>query len=760
MPETGLILKDTYEICEKLGSGGAGTVYKTWHKRMETFVAIKLINKDLPDFADVRAEVDILKSLRHTNLPVVHDYFRIDDQIYMVMDYISGKSLQDLKSSGKRFTEAEICSLFVQLCDCVKYLHAHIPPIIHSDIKPANIMLSDDGTLYLIDFNISRMAERGRAQSFGGSRRFAAPEQLSAGTVANRDMTEPVSAGSAYVDKRTDIYGIGTTIYYLLTGLTPKDGNISTSGIHFSRMMARLISKAANTDPSKRYSDVSELKADLISAAKHAKNVPIMMPKPNKTVKKPLIIPVLAGFSVFCICAAFAILLSGDRSIAANKTLSLAADEYIPDEQVTLSDITSIASVTLSNSDTETEAVTTAAGPTEQYTDDGDFRYIEKTNNVTITGYTGSDTKVTFPAQINGKPVTQIVGVYDNGSTDGIFDKETAGQMTEIVIPEGVVTIGNHAFSGCSHLQSAVIPSTVTYIGEYAFSDCKMLRSITIPQGVSKICKYTFNGCKSLSSIEIHDNISAIENDAFYGCESLTDITIPESVKSIGYYAFSGCKNITITAPAGSYALQYAWENKYKAVSLISDTEISNNGYITAFDQQIPIDTVYLFIFSESNYDEEVAAKLKEVDEKNVIFKVADTTPMYELELLKHLPDLTTLGFFGIPMENTDKSVFSEFPALNFLSINSGSLTDISFVSGIKRLKWLDLSNNLIADISPIAKCKNLVYLRLYNNCIRDISPLYELDALTELSIDGNMVERDDAENYFDSRSGGFYIRY
>jgi uncharacterized protein YjdB len=122
-------------------------------------------------------------------------------------------------------------------------------------------------------------------------------------------------------------------------------------------------------------------------------------------------------------------------------------------------------------------------------------------------------------------------------------------KLISVTIPNSVTTIGG-AFYGCTSLTSITIPNSVTTIGEQAFYNCSSLTSITIPNSVTTIEGSTFQGCSSLTSITIPNSVTTIGNNAFYGCSSLTSITIPNSVTTIGNNAFYGCSSLTsITIP-------------------------------------------------------------------------------------------------------------------------------------------------------------------------------------------------------------------
>ncbi len=117
--------------------------------------------------------------------------------------------------------------------------------------------------------------------------------------------------------------------------------------------------------------------------------------------------------------------------------------------------------------------------------------------------------------------------------------------LTEIIIPENVISIGNSAFSGCSNLQSLTIGNSITSIGNSAFSSCRSLTEITIPDSVTSIGEYAFSSCRSLTEIIIPDSVTSIGEYAFSNCSSLTSATIGNSVTSIGERAFYNCTALT-----------------------------------------------------------------------------------------------------------------------------------------------------------------------------------------------------------------------
>lgn len=213
MPYSGEIICGTYQIVEQIGKGGVGIVYLAYHLNLQKYVVVKKIKDNYVGVLEARAEVDILKSLHHNNLPQVYDFLQIGNEVYTVMEYIEGYDLKYYIDQGYKFDEQTLWSWFLQLCEVLKYLHER--KILHLDIKPANIMITAEGKVYLIDFNISLSGENDSMS--GISQYYASPEQFLKwqGTLfqtKNKDIV---------LDARTDIYSLGISFYHMMTGHVP-----------------------------------------------------------------------------------------------------------------------------------------------------------------------------------------------------------------------------------------------------------------------------------------------------------------------------------------------------------------------------------------------------------------------------------------------------------------------------------------------------------------------------------------------------------
>ena len=249
---------DTYEILEKLGEGAGGIVYKAYHRRLRQEVVIKRYRKGMISLSGNRREADILKNLRHSYLPQVLDFFETDEDVCTVMSYVPGKSFARLLEEGRRFTSRELARWGMQICSALNYLHSQEPPVIHCDIKPANVMLTPQGDICLIDFNISFYL--GDTSVLGYTNGYTSPEQylIALSRESGRGTPEEVK-----IDERTDIYSVGATLYHLAVGQKVGDyrERIDTgllSGVT-GEAFAQVIEKALRVDPGQRWQSAYDM---------------------------------------------------------------------------------------------------------------------------------------------------------------------------------------------------------------------------------------------------------------------------------------------------------------------------------------------------------------------------------------------------------------------------------------------------------------------------------------------------------------------
>lgn len=172
------LLKETYELLNRLGSGGGGIVYLGKHLRLDKLIVLKEDKGTIGnDLETLRREVDSLKNLSHQYIPQVYDFFIENEKVYTVMDYIEGKSFDKHLEKKVTFTQAQVVKWGQQLLQALDYLHSQQPkPILHADIKPSNIMLTTQGDIRLIDFNIALILSKDRSIVVGRSFGYASPE--------------------------------------------------------------------------------------------------------------------------------------------------------------------------------------------------------------------------------------------------------------------------------------------------------------------------------------------------------------------------------------------------------------------------------------------------------------------------------------------------------------------------------------------------------------------------------------------------------
>jgi serine/threonine protein kinase len=209
------VLQNRYRIIRQLGQGGMGTVYEAEALRLSTTVALKETHfTDEPLRKQFEREAQLLAGLRHPALPRVIDHFDEGDGLFLVMDFIRGEDLWEmLQHRSSAFLPDEVLKWADQLLDTLSYLHYHIPPVIHRDIKPQNLKLSESGQIILLDF--------GLAKGFAGILSRATTSGSIFGYTPNYAPLEQIQGTGT--DPRSDLYALAATLYHLMTGQVPPD---------------------------------------------------------------------------------------------------------------------------------------------------------------------------------------------------------------------------------------------------------------------------------------------------------------------------------------------------------------------------------------------------------------------------------------------------------------------------------------------------------------------------------------------------------
>lgn len=211
------ILQGRYLILEKIGQGGMGAVYKAQDKRLNNTVALKQIIVSGGRLEKAfEQEAQLLAKLRHPSLPNVIDYFTEESCQFLVMEFIDGETLsQMLAKRGKPFEMSQIFSWTEQLLDVLSYLHSHNPPIIHRDVKPNNLKLTENGQIVLLDFGLAKGLVK-HSDTYSHS-----IESSISGYTPHYAPLEQINGLGT--DCRSDIYSTAATIYHLATNIKPAD---------------------------------------------------------------------------------------------------------------------------------------------------------------------------------------------------------------------------------------------------------------------------------------------------------------------------------------------------------------------------------------------------------------------------------------------------------------------------------------------------------------------------------------------------------
>ena len=506
MLKVGTILRGTYRIDSYLSSGGFGNTYVATNIEFEERVAIKEFfmkgisqrdenqttvsvsnaenhNSFLEQKEKFKKEARRLRKLNNEYIVSVHDLFEENGTAYYVMDYVDGENLAErLKRTSKPMTEQEVREILPQILDALKSVHD--AGIWHLDMKPANIMLTKEGRVKLIDFGASKQlnAQKGGATTstaISYTNGYAPREQME----QNYDKFGPW----------TDLYALGATLYALLTNKRPPlptdidDDRALPMSENASKEMRSLVLWMMQTNRNQRPHDVESVyfKLNQYIPTKDDENIDestIVTESNNKNGKTPSTISLsnnkrkrnqkyYIGYSI-----AFVLLCVGIGIWYYNSGVLKIKPQYkvLSEEKKTC----------------------------------------ELVKSCELVGNLSQKNVACIPDSTYGKYVIP-------SEVDGY----------------NVISIGDYSFYR-TRLTDVAIPPSVRSIGENAFSSCLYLSSISIPEGLEVIPKYAFYRCGSLSSVHLPSSIKCIKDYAFYGNKSLSSIVIPEGVEEISMKAF------------------------------------------------------------------------------------------------------------------------------------------------------------------------------------------------------------------------------
>lgn len=266
MLKTGMIIAERYEILGKIGTGGMADVYKAKDHKLNRFVAVKVLKpefrEDTTFIRKFRSEAQAAAGLTHPNIVNVFDVGDDEGVYYIVMELIEGITLKEYISKKGRLSVKEATSIAIQVSMGLEAAHSH--GIVHRDVKPQNIIISMDGKVKVTDFGIARAASSNTISSnVMGSVHYSSPEQVRGG----------------YSDEKSDIYSLGITLYEMVTGRVPFDGDTtvaiaikhlqeemvppSTYAEDLPNSLEQIISKCTQKSVDRRYSRMEDVIADL-----------------------------------------------------------------------------------------------------------------------------------------------------------------------------------------------------------------------------------------------------------------------------------------------------------------------------------------------------------------------------------------------------------------------------------------------------------------------------------------------------------------
>lgn len=242
-----------YFVLEQVGKGGFSNVFKVRDVKTDKIFALKqYITSDPANrknlLEGMERELNVLKYVSHPVLPKIYNLIKEEEKFFLVMEYVEGINLKKYVETKGVLKKKQLVSVMEQVCSGLYYLHSLDTPIVYRDLKPSNIILMEDGSVKLIDFGIAKRYSReiDADEMALGSKGFAAPEQFG----------DKQGKGLYNTDIRSDVYGMGTTMFYLKTGKVYKK---NSRWFRVSHKLKKIIVKCTKSNPNDRFQNCIEV---------------------------------------------------------------------------------------------------------------------------------------------------------------------------------------------------------------------------------------------------------------------------------------------------------------------------------------------------------------------------------------------------------------------------------------------------------------------------------------------------------------------
>ena len=575
-------------------SGAFAVVFKMHDPRTGQLYALKCFTEEQEGRAEayrkIEEELEVAGTTYFTSMRYYERELFVDSSVssesefpVLLMDWVEGSTMELYIREHYRDSYA-MEMLCYRFCRLAAYLRSQ--PFAHGDVKPDNIMVSDTGTLTLIDYDgMFVPSMQGESSPTLGTEEFRHPlrtPELFDATIDDFALASiALSLRAIALDSQLlDQYGAPDRLLFSASDYRDLAQSKVMQAIWRlvgDKDLCKLVGLFALAHAEQSLASTS---FQLFSTTRPEK--PVVVALSTKVTDEDLIEAYIDEYGVgfnsdrkrllkapsdlFSYTIPDTVTTICDRAFADCDSLT---SLMIPDSVTSIGNeafywCKSLTSLTIPKSVT-----TVGSNPFRALTLQLDNRsphfYVEDNvlftaNKKQLIAYCSTQTSYSIP--------NSVISIGDSAFYQCL-------SLTSLTIPDSVTTIGNEAFFWCKRLTSLTIPNSVTSIGDSAFKNCSSLTSLTIPNFVTSIGDDAFDGCSNLTSLTIPDSVTVIGNNAFKGCSSLTSLTIPDSVTFIGNSAFWGCSSLTSLTISNSVTTieDYAF---YECKSLTSLTILNS----------------------------------------------------------------------------------------------------------------------------------------------------------------------------------------